>query len=180
MALSKAALVKKARDIRLLAMDVDGVLTSGEIIVLNSGEEIKLWNAKDRQGFALLRDERVSLVTAWITGRESNAVRVTAHELKINHVVQKCMDKKSALQKILQEHNLSFADAAYVGDDIIDLSVMKSVSLALCPSDAVPDIKKIAHYVSALRGGAGVAREAIEIILKAKNQWDGILKSFSA
>jgi 3-deoxy-D-manno-octulosonate 8-phosphate phosphatase (KDO 8-P phosphatase) len=179
MALPKAAVIKKARNVRLFAMDVDGVLTAGEIIVLNSGEEIKLWNAKDRQGFALLRDQTLALSTAWITGRESNAVRSVAAELKIDHVVQKCMDKRAALQKILNEKNLTFADAAYVGDDIIDLGVMRAVGFAACPSDAVPDIQKISHYISPLRGGAGVARDVLELILKAQGKWNAVIQRFS-
>jgi 3-deoxy-D-manno-octulosonate 8-phosphate phosphatase (KDO 8-P phosphatase) len=180
MALTKAALVKRARNIRLLAMDVDGVLTAGDIIVLESGEEIKLWNAKDRMAFASIRSQKIPLILAWITGRASKSVSSNAENLGIPHVVQKCEDKKSALEKILTERGLSFDQAAFIGDDLIDLRVMQHVGFSACPADAVPDVKKISNYVSAIDGGRGVGRDVVEFILKAQNKWDGVIRAFTA
>jgi 3-deoxy-D-manno-octulosonate 8-phosphate phosphatase (KDO 8-P phosphatase) len=179
MPLSKAALLKKARNVRLLAMDVDGVLTAGEIIVLESGEEVKLWNAKDRMGFAASRSLKLPILFAWITGRQSKSVEANAANLGIHHLVQKCEDKKAALKKILDERGLRFEDAAFIGDDLIDLGVMTSVGFAACPADAVPDVKKIVQYVSPLGGGKGVGRDVLEFILRAQNKWNDVLRSFS-
>ncbi len=179
MPLSKAALLKKARSIKLIAMDVDGVLTAGDIIVLDSGEEIKFWNAKDRMGFAVCRSYKVPMLFAWITGRQSKSVAANAANLGIHHLVQKCENKRAALKEILDARGLEFDQAVFIGDDLIDLGVMKSVGIAACPSDAVPDVKKISHYISPLNGGRGVGRDVIELILKAQNKWDDVVRSSS-
>lgn len=179
MGVSGPALSKRAKKIKLIAMDVDGVLTDGGIIVLESGEEVKVWNAKDRLGLAVLRDKKNLLFTAWITARTSKTVAASAEDLGINHLVQKSASKKEALEAILASHQLSFEQAAYIGDDLVDLGVMKQVGLAACPSDAVPDIKKICHYVSPLAGGRGVARDVLELILKAQGKWNDLVASFA-
>jgi 3-deoxy-D-manno-octulosonate 8-phosphate phosphatase (KDO 8-P phosphatase) len=88
--------------------------------------------------------------------------------------------KKSALEKILTERGLSFDQAAFIGDDLIDLRVMQHVGFSACPADAVPDVKKISNYVSAIDGGRGVGRDVVEFILKAQNKWDGVIRAFTA
>jgi 3-deoxy-D-manno-octulosonate 8-phosphate phosphatase (KDO 8-P phosphatase) len=168
----------RAKRVKLLAMDVDGVLTGGEIVVLESGEEIKFWNSKDRLGFAVVRDANVPLSFAWITGRESNAVSLAAEDLGIQHVVQKCHDKKSALETILKAHKLKFDQVGFIGDDLIDLALLKSVGFAACPADAVADVKRNVHYVSSYRGGKGAVRDVLEVILRAQNKWESLLRSF--
>lgn len=178
MPLPKAQVVKRAKKIKLLAMDVDGVLTNGDVLILDSGEELKTFNAKDRLALALLRDRRANLITAWITGRSSNAVKASAEDLGIMHLVQKCQVKKDALEKILREHSLTFEDAAYVGDDIIDLPAMRACGLSICPSDAVSDVLMHSNVVSKVAGGRGVARDALEIILRAQGKWDELISPF--
>jgi 3-deoxy-D-manno-octulosonate 8-phosphate phosphatase (KDO 8-P phosphatase) len=177
MKLSSSALISRARKIKIIGMDVDGVLTGGEIIVLESGEEIKFWNAQDRLGLALLRDRKVPLIIAWITGRQSNAVQWAARDLGVSHVVQKCHDKKKAFQTILDEHKFSFEEAAFIGDDLIDLQVLHAVGFSACPKDAVPDVKKRVHYISPLNGGRGVVRDVCEFILRAQKKWDPLVNS---
>lgn len=178
MPLSKTSLQKKAKRIKLIAMDVDGVLTNGEIIVLQSGEEVKSWNAKDRLLIAAMRDLKVPIKFAWITGRKSEAVSKGSEDLSIFKVVQKCHDKKAALIQILDETGLKPDEAAFIGDDLIDLAVMRYVGFSACPKDAVKDVLLRSSYVSPFNGGQGVVRDVIEFILRAQGKWDNLIESF--
>lgn len=178
MAEKKSALIKRAQKIKLIAIDVDGVLTDGEIVVLESGEEIKAWNAKDRLGLAVVREQKIPLIFAWITGRSSKAVEFSAADLGIHHLVQKCSDKKKALGNILESRRLSFDQAAFIGDDLIDLPLLRAVGFSACPADAVRDVRERVHYVSAVSGGRGVGRDVLEFILRAQKKWDALLKPF--
>jgi 3-deoxy-D-manno-octulosonate 8-phosphate phosphatase (KDO 8-P phosphatase) len=173
---SRARLIAKAKKIRLVAMDVDGVLTGGEIIVLESGEEIKIWNAKDRLALALIRDLKVPLMIAWITGRRSKTVAWSAKDLGVEHVVQAAKNKKNDLTKILKARQLRFDQAAFIGDDLIDLSAMKSVGFSACPADAVADVASQADFVSSKDGGKGCVRDVLEFILRAQNKWTPLVK----
>lgn len=178
MARSRAQQSRLARRVRLIAMDVDGVLTNGDVTVLNSGEEVKTWNAKDRLLLALLRDSHDSFVLAWITGRKSQAVVDAASDLGIRYVVQKCTDKKKALAEILEKENILWEQAAFVGDDLIDLPVMRACGFSACPADAVRDVRAMADYVAPVDGGRAVVRDVLEFILKAQKKWDALLAPF--
>ena len=173
---NKEKIFKKAKAVKLLACDVDGVLTRGDIIIFNDGEEVKSWNVKDGLGYAEMRGVFPRIKTAWITGRESEQVKKRAESLNIDYLVQNCAGKQAALDAILEETGLKASETAYIGDDIVDIPVLSRVGLAVCPADAAEEAKKHADYVSALKGGDGVAREAIEIILKAKGEWEKILE----
>lgn len=152
-------------------MDIDGVLTGGEIVVLNSGEEIKLWNVKDRFGFTLARKADSGLKFFWITGRQSKEIENQAKEISIDSVYQNCYDKLAAFKEILKNFTVQSAEVAYLGDDLMDLPVLKRVGFSVCPSDAPEDLKKIVDYVSPNPGGKGVFREIVEMVLKAKGLW---------
>jgi 3-deoxy-D-manno-octulosonate 8-phosphate phosphatase (KDO 8-P phosphatase) len=178
MALSRSQQTAAARSVRLIAMDVDGVLTNGGVTVLNSGEEVKTWNAKDRLLIALLRDTRAPFVLAWITGRKSQSVLDAASDLGIRYLVQKCADKKAAMTEILGKENLAWPQAAYIGDDLIDLPVMRSCGFSACPSDAVKDVRAMADYVAPVPGGRAAVRDILEFILRAQKKWDALLKPF--
>jgi len=178
MPLSRASLIARAKRIRILATDIDGVMTGGEVIVLDSGEEVKFWNSKDRLGLALLRDSRHPLLTAFITGRSSPAVKRTAKDLGIHHLVQHSTDKLKAFKKILKKHKLALDQAAFIGDDLVDLSALRAVGFAACPGDAVQDVKKSAHYISKIDGGRGVVRDVLEFILRAQKKWDHLVAPF--
>lgn len=169
---------ERARSVKLIAMDVDGVLTAGEIIVLESGEEVKFWNAKDRFAMALIRDHGRPVSFAWLTGRSSRAVAYAAQDLGVSDVVQKCKDKLKALQAILKKRRFSLSEAAFIGDDLIDLPVLKCVGFAACPSDATGDVKRNVHYVSPFMGGKGVVRDVIEFVLQSQNKWSPLVKLF--
>lgn len=177
--LTRAALLRRAQKIKLIAMDVDGVLTTGDIVVLNSGEEIKFWNSKDRYIMAMARGMADVPVLAWITGRKSDAVTRAANEFKIPHVVQGCNNKKKALLEILKERNLSAEQAAFIGDDLIDLAALQTAGLSACPADAVEELTDFVHYVSPLAGGKGVFRDVFRLVLQAQKKWDPFLTSLS-
>jgi 3-deoxy-D-manno-octulosonate 8-phosphate phosphatase (KDO 8-P phosphatase) len=178
MAKPSASQLKRARNIRLVAMDVDGVMTAGDVIVLKSGEEVKLWNAKDRLVIATLRDLKVPLTLAWITGRSSDTVTKTAANLGIKHVLQQCHRKGEALAKLVKDHGWTMEQAAFIGDDILDLPALLTAGFSACPSDAVPDVRKRVHYVSPCGGGKGAVRDVLEFILRAQNKWDDIVSTF--
>jgi len=175
-----ASKIARAKKIRLIGMDVDGVLTGGDVIILESGEEIKLWNAKDRLGLTLMRDSNMPIKTAWITGRRSRAVELAAKDLGIHYLVQKCSDKKKALEIILKKSRIRPEEAAFIGDDLIDVPVLRSVGFAACPSDAVPEVKKIVHYISPRMGGRGAVRDVCDFILKAQNRWKTFVRPYLA
>lgn len=174
----KSQIIKKAKNIKLLACDVDGVLTRGEIILLNNGEEVKIWNVKDGLGYSLLREAVPNIKTAWITGRSSEQLKNRAEDLKIDYLVQSCTNKKAALDAILHETGLMVSETAYIGDDIIDIPVLSRAGFSICPKDASDELKKHVDYISKLNGGEGIVREIIEIILKSKGYWKKILEKY--
>lgn len=163
------------KKIRLLAMDVDGVLTKGQIIYGDHGNELKVFNVKD--GLGLFQAAKIGLKTAIITGRSSEAVRRRAEELRITYCLQGISDKCKALQNITEELQIASEEVAYVGDDINDLSVMEWVGLPIAVGDAVEEVKKTAIYTCHRPGGEGAIREVVELILKAQNRWDAIVDS---
>jgi 3-deoxy-D-manno-octulosonate 8-phosphate phosphatase (KDO 8-P phosphatase) len=159
----------RAKKIKLLLLDVDGVMTDGKLYFLPSGEssiEFKAFNAHDGAGFSLARLGGIR--TGIITRRVSETVRLRARDLKIEHVYQGAADKLAAFREILASENLKPEQAAYVGDDVIDLPVMRVCGLAFAVADARQHVKDEAHVVTDHRGGEGAVRDAIEYILKAQ------------
>jgi 3-deoxy-D-manno-octulosonate 8-phosphate phosphatase (KDO 8-P phosphatase) len=171
-------ILERAQNIKLLACDVDGVLTKGEIIIFNNGEEIKIWNVKDGMGYNLLSRSGLNIQTAWITGRGSLQVQERAKDIKIDYLVENCNDKLKALNDILKVTGLNLAEVAYIGDDIIDISILKAVGFSACPKDATQDTKNNSLYISFSNGGEGVVREVIEIIMKSQGVWGKMLDKF--
>ncbi len=176
--LSPAEIGERAKKIRLFAMDVDGVLTDGSIIVLNSGEEVKFWNVRDRIGFFMLKRSPVDFTLAWITGRESPQVETRAKELHVHSLYQKSEDKGKALFEVLRRFNLQPAEALFIGDDLVDLPALKMAGLAVCPSDAADEVKAVCHWVTQVPGGRGVFRETVDTVLKAQGLWPAVLRQF--
>jgi len=168
-------LLSDAKKIKLVATDIDGVLTAGEVILLENNEEIKIWNVKDRAGSSLLKEYLPDVKVAWITGRQSKQVALRAKELSVDYLVQSCKDKNKTLLQIANELSIDFSQILYIGDDIIDICVLKYVGLSVCPKDAVEEAKKYSKYISQYNGGKGVFREVCEILLKAHNLWKGIV-----
>ncbi len=167
------ALRKRAARIRLLLMDVDGVLTDGRIYLQSlpdgTAAELKAFDAHD--GAALKLARLLGLRTGLITGRESAAVTQRAREVEMDFVYQRRGEKLPAYEEILREARLDDEDVAYVGDDLPDLPVLNRAGLAVAVANAVPEVKRAAHYVTARPGGAGAVREVVELILKAQGKW---------
>lgn len=155
----------KAQSIKLLALDVDGILTDGRIYYGNSGEELKAFNIKDGLGIKLLQSAGVAV--AIITGRESAIVERRARELGITDIIQGREDKRTALEELCQRNNLTLADCAYMGDDLPDLAAIKSAGLGLTVADAASSVRAAAQWCSTRNGGSGAVREACEFILQA-------------
>jgi len=164
----------KAQSVKLLALDVDGVLTDGRIYYGNNGEELKAFNIKDGLGIKLL--QRAGVAVAIITGRESEIVSRRAGELGIAEIIQGREDKREALVELCKRLDLSLTDCAYMGDDLPDLAAIQSVGLGLTVADAASCLRESAHWCSTRRGGDGAVREACELILAAK----GVLSNFEA
>lgn len=169
---SKSKLAKLAKKIKLIALDVDGVLTTGEIIVFDStGEEIKLWDVKDRFAFYLVKRAEAGIKFAWITGRSTAQVEKRSKEIGIDFLYQDCMRKKDALNEILGKTGIKPDEVLFIGDDLMDVPVLKYVGLAICPKNAPKEIKDVVDYISPISSGKGLMREAAELVLKSQNLW---------
>lgn len=153
--------------IRLLVMDVDGVMTDGKIIYTSDGQEIKSFNIKD--GLGIKRAQASGIETAIITGRTSPMVERRALELGIAHLVQGREDKLAALSDLLDQINLSLDQVAYIGDDLPDLTAIESVKLGACPADAADEVKSRANWVSTRAGGDGCVRELCDLLVSHKS-----------
>ena len=153
--------------IRLLVMDVDGVMTDGKIIYTSDGQEIKSFNIKD--GLGIKRAQASGIETAIITGRTSPMVERRALELGIAHLVQGREDKLAALSDLLDQTNLSLDQVAYIGDDLPDLTAIDSVKLGACPANAATEVKSRANWVSTRAGGDGCVRELCDLLVSHKS-----------
>ncbi|MEE3096507.1 MAG: HAD-IIIA family hydrolase [Pseudomonadota bacterium] len=154
-------------DIRLLVMDVDGVMTDGKITYSSDGQEFKSFNIKD--GLGIKRAQTSGIETAIITGRTSPMVERRARELGIAHLVQGREDKLSALSDLVDQMNLSLDQVAYIGDDLPDLTAIESVKLGACPADAAIEVKSKANWVSTREGGDGCVRELCDLLVSHKS-----------
>lgn len=175
--MTKATIIRNAaKKIKLLILDVDGVLTDGSIILDNDGNEYKAFHVRDGHGIRMLMKSGV--MVAIITGRSSKVVALRAKELGITEVFQKCRDKRIAYRKLLRKYALSSEETAYVGDDIVDLPVMTQVGLAVAVADAADEVKEIACMVTKNRGGRGAVREVTNLILRAKGLWKDLFNEY--
>jgi len=173
-----ADLESRCAAIELLAVDVDGVLTDGRIIVDDLGVESKNFHVRDGLGFALWH--KVGKRSAILSGRSAPVVQRRAAELKIGRVVQGIADKGEALRALLAETGAAAEQVCYVGDDLIDLPALRAVGLAACPADAVDEVRDAAHLTTRSIGGNGVIREIVERILKAQGLWHGACEPYLA
>jgi len=164
---------ERARRIRLLVLDVDGVLTDGRIIIDDRGVETKHFHVRDGQGISLLKCSGIEV--GFITGRSSRVVRHRANDLRVALLFQGVQDKLRVYERIKKKRRLTDAQIAYVGDDIVDLPVLRRVGLAVMVGDGSAELKPYADYVTVARGGMGAVREVAELILKVQNKWTDLL-----
>ncbi len=168
--------IARARKIRLLILDCDGVLTDGRIILLPDGDETKAFDVKD--GHAIVMAKRAGLPTAIISGRKSSIVRARARELGVAHLHEMAWVKKEPYEKILAEENIVDEEVCYVGDDVVDIPLLRRSGLGVAVADAVEEVKQHSHLITSRMGGRGAVREVIEFILKAQNKWDEALARY--
>lgn len=174
---TKKQLEKIARGIKLLILDVDGVLTDGGIILDSEGNELKAFNVRDGHGIKML--QRAGIHVAIITGRYSKVVERRARELGIKEVYQRCHIKTVAYEHILSKFGISDSETAYIGDDIVDIPLFRRVGLSAAVSDAEKEAKSVAMMVTEKKGGRGAVREVIDFILRSKKLWDKIINEYS-
>lgn len=199
--MSKARAIK----IKLFLFDVDGVMTDGKIwifpapagvpqstlekasahggqggfgLVSQSLIEAKGFHAHDGTGISLLK--LAGIKTGLITKRMSETVALRARDLRVDHVYQGIQDKRTAFEQILSKENLTAEEASFVGDDVIDLPVMRHCGLAIAVKNARPEVKRVAHYVTPHSGGDGALRDAVEYVLKAQGRWKSVFEGYIA
>ncbi len=162
-------LMARLKRIRLLLLDVDGVLTDGGLIYHDDGSESKVFDVRDGHGIKLL--QRAGVEVGFLTGRHSRAVMNRARDLGIGLVLEGIKNKIEAYNEILKQKNLTDEEVAFMGDDLVDIPVLRRVGLAIAVPDACQDLFPYVHYTTRHSGGRGACREVCELILKAQGKW---------
>lgn len=171
-----AQVLEKAKKLKLLILDVDGVLTDGRLFFDNEGTEYKCFHARDGHGIKLLRQTGVQV--AVISGRRSNSVELRMKSLGIEHVFQGHENKQNAFAELLEKTGVTPGQAAHVGDDLLDLPIMIRVGLAIAVSDAHYAVKERADWCTDLPGGQGAVREVCDFIMRAQGNFDSVLDAY--
>jgi len=178
---AQVEVLRRAKKIKLLLMDVDGVLTDGRFYLVpqpdGSVAEAKVFHSLDGAGLKLLR--RAGLRTGLITGRASPAITARAQEVDMEFVRQDSPEKLAAYEEIKRQAGLVDAEIAFIGDDVADLPVLRRVGLAVAVATAHPEAKRAAHYVTRAPGGHGAVREVCDLLLRAQGRYNEILRAFS-
>lgn len=165
-----------AAKIRLLALDVDGVLTDGGILLHHDGTESKRFNLLDGHGIRMWH--RAGLKTAFISGRETLATAHRAKQLEVAYVFQNCHEKLPVFESLLQQTGLDASEVAYVGDDVMDIPLLRRVGFGVAVANAADDVKRHVAYVTEKPGGSGAVREVIEYLLKSAGKWDELMTRY--
>ena len=162
--------------IKLLVMDVDGVLTDGRIIYGDYGDELKFFDVQDGLGLAMLR--RAGIHTVVISAKKSRVNHRRAKDLQITKIYQNAPDKLKIFEKVAKKMKLAHDEVCYIGDDLVDIPVMSKVGFAIGVNNAVDEVKSIAHYVTLKKGGRGAVREVIDLILKTQGKWPSVTERY--
>ena len=169
-------IVEKAKKLKLLILDVDGVLTDGKLFFDNQGNEYKSFHARDGHGIKLLRQTGVEV--AVISGRKSSSVALRMKNLGIEYVYQGHENKQAAFDELIQKTGITPEQAAHVGDDLLDLPIMTRVGLAIAVNDANFAVKQRAHWCTTLPGGHGAVREVCDFIMQAQGSFEDIVNFY--
>ena len=164
----------KASRVRLLLFDVDGVLTTGEVIMHTDGSESKGFHIRD--GAAIVWAQRAGLMVGLLSARSSGATAHRAAQLAVRIVEQGVKSKIVAYEQIIRDAKVDDRDVAYMGDDLLDLQVLARVGLSAAPADAAPEVRDRVDWVSTVAGGRGAVRELVEMVLRAQQRWDDVLR----
>ncbi len=165
------------KEINTIFLDVDGTLTDGKVYLDNGKNEFKAFNVKD--GLMVVAAIKMGYEVIIMTGRKSEVVARRAAELGIEEYYQGVRDKKTALEKLMEEKQINYRNLAYLGDDLNDLAVMKQARFAGCPKDAAAEVKEISDLVSKFEGGNGAVREILTHLLKARGDYHKLVESFN-
>lgn len=167
---------ERARRVRLLVMDVDGVLTDGRMILSERGDELKAFNTRD--GMAVALAKRAGLRTAIVTGESSPIAKARGAKLGVDAVVLGARRKGETLEALMAEFGVAADAVAYIGDDLLDIPAMQRAGLALAVADAAAPVKAVAHAVTRVAGGQGAVRECVELILRAQGSWTRVVGAY--
>ncbi len=169
-------IIERAKKIKLIMLDVDGVLTDGRVIFSSTGEELKCFNAQD--GCAILLARRAGIKVVFVTGRNSSIVERRAREHNVTEVFQNISNKAEIFNRLLEKYQLHPEEVAFLGDDLVDIAVMKKSGLAVAVAGAVPEVKEVSHYITKREGGKGAVREIVDLIIKSQDKWQEVTKSY--
>jgi 3-deoxy-D-manno-octulosonate 8-phosphate phosphatase (KDO 8-P phosphatase) len=169
-------IIEKAKKVKLLLLDVDGVLTDGRIIYDSKGREIKFFYVHDGMGVYLLK--KAGIPTVLVTAKGSSAIKPRARDMQVEAVFENVSPKTSILDKVLKRFKVEPEEICFVGDDLVDLGLMKRVGFRVAVFNACSEIKSLAHYITLKEAGKGAVREIAEIILKAKGVWEALVKEY--
>ncbi|MBI4707413.1 MAG: HAD hydrolase family protein [Candidatus Omnitrophica bacterium] len=171
------SILSKLKNIKLLLLDVDGVLTDGRIIYDSRGRDMKFFDVHDGLGVYLLK-KAAGIPTILITAKGSRAIIPRARDMRVEEVYANVSPKTDALNKILKKYKVDLSEICFVGDDLVDLCLMKRVGFPIAVFNALPEIKLNAAYITIRSGGRGAVREVAELILKAQDKWQDALKLY--
>jgi 3-deoxy-D-manno-octulosonate 8-phosphate phosphatase (KDO 8-P phosphatase) len=166
----------RARRVRLLVLDVDGVLTDGRMVISERGDELKFFHTHDGMAINLLR--RSGIAVALVTGEKSPIAQTRGTKLGIEDIVLGARRKGETLAELTAKHGLAPEAVAFMGDDLLDLPALQRAGLAIAPANAVADVRAVAHLVTRAAGGAGAVRECIELVLRAQGRWRDAVRAF--
>lgn len=169
---------ERIKKIKVLALDVDGVMTDGKIIFDSQGNETKVFDVQD--GFGIVFFKKAGFRTAILTARASKVVTLRANDLNIDRVYMDAFPKIEAYEKMLRELRVNDSQVCFISDDLTDLQVLKRAGFSVAVLNACPEVKKAAHYVTKRKGGEGAVREVIELILKTQNKWKKIISEYAS
>ncbi|NQW03550.1 MAG: HAD hydrolase family protein [Acidobacteria bacterium] len=175
MPISKEQFEARSRSLRMILLDVDGVLTDGTIDVSGQGDEQKSFFVRD--GAAIVWAQKAGLEVGLLSGRASEATTRRANELHLTTVIQGQLDKRLAYLDLVKARAFKDDHVAYMGDDLLDLPVLLRVGLSAAPGDACEEVRQRVHYTSRAAGGRGAVREFIELILRGRGRWDGLVRA---
>ncbi len=170
------SLKDKFKKIRLLLLDVDGVLTDGRIVYDSHGRDLKFFDVGDGMGVYLLH--KAGIRTILVTAKGSKTIKPRARDMKVEEVLEDIPNKAKILQKIIKKYKVAKDEVCFAGDDLVDLGLMKRVGLAIAVANACPEIKKASRYITKKNGGRGAVREIAELILKSQGKWKAAIRPY--
>lgn len=174
---TRAGLAKAMRAVRLFLCDVDGILTDASVF-MGGGVETKRFHIQDGLGLRLLQKEGIRV--GWVSNRPSSATTMRAEDLKIDYLIQVQTPKVAAVEALLAEQGFAWEETLYMGDDVVDLGVLRRARVAVTVPHAVEEALKVADYVTIRQAGFGAVREVVEMVLKAQGKWDSVVKHYSS